>query len=494
MYKGSNHGEFLGVGYLAAALQQDNHKTRILDEDAAYHVAAKMGASAPEDWAAQWVERQLVDFGPDLVGVSISTANYENGLKLLRRVRRLLPSTLTVVGGPHITTCWKSFRSSHHDLFDFGVVQEGETAMRDIATKYCRGQALTGISGVFSSSGDSAPYRPVLHRDLDDVPFPDREGFLSPWPSEQRDLAKEHYVRGFYRFLPGFRLGGIARIVATRGCQHKCSFCSPSILWQDLRTGESALRLRKASSVASEIDLLRSQGARAIYFDDPMFPLISRREYASQLLSRYIGMSKQLAFGIVTHADELDAQAIEMLARAGVTYMYFGLEAHEPKWASVLGKRLPLDHAFSVLRLCEKAGIHCDVSYQLGLPGERRDDVSRQIDWLARNFPRRNVFFSLAAVWPGTIWAANSGIGDQDYEPERRAGAANRTGLYFFPNEGLEVEQYFSNCSGAFHFVSAKDALSIKYELIDHGFCRRFDRPELNKQPDEARTVDHESA
>ena len=79
--------EPLALEYLAAGALEDSHEVRILD--LRLH---------PDD-----LETTLADFQPDLVGVTGYSMHVLRNLALCRRVKELLPTCWTVVGGHHST-------------------------------------------------------------------------------------------------------------------------------------------------------------------------------------------------------------------------------------------------------------------------------------------------------------------------------------------------------------------------------------------------------
>lgn len=124
---------------------------------------------------------------------------------------------------------------------------------------------------------------------------------------------------------------------------------------------------------------------------------------------------------------------------------------------------------------CAELGIHCDVSYQIGLPGDDYESIVRSIQWLENHNLKKRSFFSIAAIWPETALARKHGLSSDDYEPERDKKVWEKHGLYYYEPGNPQIEKYYSNCSGTFHFIDMKTAVRVKHYLIDAGFIRRFD-------------------
>lgn len=475
-YEGRNHSPFLGVGYLSQVLKLSGFDTLILDEDAIYFVMEHRGEQTPLQAARDFILDKLSEFSPTLLCVTINTANYARSLELLEIVRAAFPETCLLVGGPHISTSWSVFRKFHSHLFDLAVVGEGELTIVDVCRRAANKASLEGIPGTVPSGEMTESFKPrALVENLDILPYPDREGFFYALPERDEPILQEHYRRVFYSHLPGFRGKRYQRIVGSRGCDFSCTFCSPSTYWRDPLTGRPKRRIRSPVSIVDEMEYLVNQGYEAFYFDDPTFPFNSEPSFIDRLIHEIEGRGLNIAWSGPTRHDELSKDILGRLARAGFTYTYFGLETCRRKDLLKMGKHMDLDHCLKLIEWCDELGIHCDVSYQIGLPGDDYESIIESIQWLEEHELQRRSFFSIAAAWPETPLALNFGLSSEAYEPECDKTQYEARGLYFFHPGDPRIENYFSNCSGTFHFIDIDTAIQVKYYLMDAGFIKRFD-------------------
>lgn len=478
-YEGRNHSPFLGVGYLSQTLKGKGFSTCILDEDALVFFNDQKGERNPLGASRRFLFDHLQGFQPDVLALSISTANYQRSLDLLRFLRKKFPGVFIMVGGPHITSSWECFREFHSQLFEVAVIGEGEETVSEICSRLRDGSDWRGAKGSIPSRGPEVPFSPrPLIRDLDSLPFPDRDGFFAALPGSEVPVLQEHYHRVFYSHLPGFRGKPYTRIVASRGCDFSCDFCSPSACWKDPETGRPERRLRKPEKIADEIEALVSTGHQAFYFDDPTFPFLSQPDF----IHRFIAELKERGLGISwaapTRSDELSEEMLVSLSRSGFSYTYFGLETPREDRLLGMGKPTDLTHSLDVLKHCEELGIHCDVSFQVGLPGDSFETIIRDIQWLERHHLQKKSFFSLAAIWPETPLAKKYDLLSRDFEPSADKKRLETRGLFYFSPGDQRIERYFSNCSGTFHFIDVETAIKVKYYLIDAGFIKRFEKME----------------
>lgn len=474
-YDGRNHSPFLGVGYLSQSLKQNGFSTCILDEDAIVFVMEQRGSSEPFESSRQFIFDYLVDFAPDAIALTINTTNYQRSLDLLRFVRMSFPEVFVLVGGPHITTSWATFRKYHSFLFDAAVVGEGEETIIEVCSHLKNRTDWRKTKGCIASSEYEHSFFPrPLVQNLDSLPFPDRDGFFSVFPTHEKNLLEDHYKRVFYNHLPGFRKQNFCRIVASRGCNFACDFCSPSVCWKNPETGKPERRLRTPENLVDEIEFLTKSGYMSFYFDDPTFPFMSRPDFIKRFLSEIEARKLQISWAAPTRYDELTEDILEKLAYSGFTYTYFGLETYRNDCLNNMGKPTDVERSLRVISLCEKYGIHCDVSWQIGLPGDSLQTIIDDIKWLEDKGLQKRSFFSIAAIWPETALAEQYGITSEDFEPEVNKTEHENRGLFFFPAGDQRIERFFSNCSGTFHFINVETAIKVKYYLMDAGFIKRF--------------------
>ncbi len=474
-YEGRNHSPFLGVGYLSQVLKDAGFDTLILDEDAIYFVMENRGIDAPLQASRRFILNSLQEYSPVVVGMTVNTTNYERCLQLLRTVRKYVPETCIIVGGPHISTSWFSFKKHHSDIFDIAIIGEGESTILEVCNRVLTKASLKGISGtVLSHQAQNVIQPRALVANLDTLPYPDRDGFFYTVPGKELSVLKEHYRRVFYSHLPGFRGKHYERIVGSRGCNYSCNFCSPSVFWRNPITDRPKRRIRHPKNIVNEIEYLFDRGYEAFYFDDPTFPFSSEPDFINTFIHVLEQRGLKIAWAAPTRYDELSKNILVKLARTGFTYTYFGLETYRRKDLLKMGKEMDINHCLKLIEWCNDLGIHCDVSYQIGIPGDDYESIIQSIQWLEEHGLQKRSFFSIAAVWPETPLARKYGLSSENYEPECRKTSWEKQGLYHYKPGNPQIEKYYSNCSGTFHFIDIDTAIRVKDYLMDVGFIKRF--------------------
>jgi radical SAM superfamily enzyme YgiQ (UPF0313 family) len=490
-YRGQNHSLFLGVASLAASLRAAGAEVAVYDADVAAE-AERLGTDSRDAILA----RMLAAFEPTLLGIHVNTPNYAAALILARRLRDLSSAPL-VAGGPHATMAAECLLRHHREI-DFVLLGEADLSLVQLAQALSRpapatARALDEVPGLVrraSSLVVANPRGPLLP--LDRIATPDRRALLQPPDPVLASHARATYRRSFYSTVPGFTGLDVAGAYATRGCDAGCAFCSPSVFWADPLTARPSRRLRPAQSLIAELREIRDLGYGAVFFDEPTFPLASAPAWCAELSAGL--RATGLLWGAPTRLDEIRPADLPELARRGLRYLYFGLETPHPTLQERLAKPSAPAAVRAVLAACDASGIQCDLALFFGAPGESPSTIDSTLDWLDRELPRGNAFFSVAAFWPGTPWSAQIGLGPECWEPTFDRDQALPLGAIWYPEDATSIDCFYSNSTGTYHpaWLTPEVALSIKQRILDSGFRARFSQ--YARTRDAMRDVDRNSS
>ena len=111
----------LGLCYLGAVLLNNGYETKILD-------------CVAEDIPVMGLRNEFEKFRPDLVGVTSATVSYAAAKKVLEAIKEIDASTVTVLGGTHISALPIQAMSECENI-DIGVFGEGEYTLLEIVKK-----------------------------------------------------------------------------------------------------------------------------------------------------------------------------------------------------------------------------------------------------------------------------------------------------------------------------------------------------------------------
>ncbi len=353
--------ENLGVASLAAWLQRGGHETKILFDPALFddkrflHMPRLRAALPFTELLAAEAKR----WRPGLLGFSVMSCMMHWAVPLAARLKRDCDCPV-VFGGVHPTMVPE--RVLRHDAVDYVIAGEGEETLTELADCLQAGRDPRTLRNLWYRLPDGTlhgnPLRPLL-RDLDTLPFPDREVFAA-----QTDA----------RF--------IYRITVSRGCPYRCTFCSHNYL-RTLYPGEEYVRFRSPEHVLAELRTARQRWPtlHTVKFMDDCFTL--RRDWLTAFLPAYqrtIG----LPFECIVHPAQLDHDVAAQLKAAGCALVELGIQAvNADVRRRILGRTESDAQVQTALAACEATRLPCTPDYMFGVPEESVADHRRAAELFA---------------------------------------------------------------------------------------------------------------
>ncbi|HEX3031351.1 MAG TPA: cobalamin-dependent protein [Bacillota bacterium] len=241
----------LGFIYVAGHLRAAGHEVFLYD-------AMIKGHTLEE------IKTQIQGAKPDVVCSTGYTASINDALEVVRLAKGINPEIMTVIGGIHANFCYEEMLNQYPDL-DFVVRGEGEVTFPRLLEALEQGTDLNSVQGIaFRQEGRvvATAGRPFVE-DLDTL--------IPAW-----DLVDwEDYS---FFVMPGSRLGLVS---SSRGCPHKCSFCSQRKFWAQ------TYRERDPLKFVEELEHLRdTYGVNVVMLSDE-YPTRNRARW-EQILDLFI--------------------------------------------------------------------------------------------------------------------------------------------------------------------------------------------------------------
>lgn len=354
----------LNLMYLGAALEEDSISVKIIDDD-----LYQAGFRKVADLASK--------IDPLVVGVTATTATIKNALKYIKAIKKVLPNTITVIGGPHPMFMPIETLKSEKSL-DVVVIGEGEETLVEIAEKYGNEglKNFNEIKGIFYRDADkikSTPSRPLI-KSLDNLPFPARHLVL----------FKE------YKTSKG-QAGGM---ITSRGCVFSCNYCSSSLIMG------KKFRTRSPENVVDEMEeLVYKYGVKDIALLDDIFMLNKQRaiKIADEIRNRHLDLN----FIASSRVDTVNKDLLESLKKTGMTTLYCGIESGSQRVLDTMGKGITLKQAEDAIKITKEVGVDAIGSFILGYPGETSQEMDQTINFAIKLDPDYSQF-SILTPFPGT--------------------------------------------------------------------------------------------
>jgi anaerobic magnesium-protoporphyrin IX monomethyl ester cyclase len=331
----------LELAYAKALLEQHEHEALMLDG----HLLDRDATSLADEVAAFAPDATVVTTAPSYLFWRCAPPELRIPREFLAALGKRGGSTIAV--GPHgSATPGTTLRKLGVDAVVRGECEEAILAIADAGGP--DGVAGTAIlrDDTLRLAGKTQAARFV---DLSAVAWPD------DW------IGRHHHHHHRFDAPPD---GPGAEVEASRGCPYSCSFCA-KIDFRD------RYRRRDLATLLSEIDGLRAQGVRYLYFIDEIF--LPNRPLLQALVGRGV------AFGVQTRLDLWKPDMLDLLGEAGCVSIEAGVESLTQEGRAALDKdcRMTTDELTERLIRARR----CVPFVQANLIASRSDDAARVAAW-----------------------------------------------------------------------------------------------------------------
>ncbi|MBL7156541.1 MAG: cobalamin-dependent protein [Candidatus Omnitrophica bacterium] len=360
----------LGLLYIASMLKKNDYNVEILD-------ACNFGCSMEE------IKNRIIALKPDIVGITAMTILAPSAYIIAKEIKKINPSIVTVMGGPHATAMPEE--ALKEGCMDFVVLGEGEYTMLELCDMSSRGnknyQAVKGISYKTGSSITNTGTRPFV-MNIDRIPFPDY-GLLSQM---KRYNPPPHWGKR----------GAFATVITSRGCPYGCMFCSVT------RTWGKRYRYRSAENVLKELKLLHEKySVKYISLRDSVFTLYKQR--VIDICKGIIKNKLDIKWNCNAHAKEVNEEVLAWMKKAGCELIQYGIEQGDESMLKKF-KRLDKETIKNAIAITNRAGIKAHGYFMFGMPGETRDTIRATLSF-AKNLPLYSAGFTTVTPFPGSdLW------------------------------------------------------------------------------------------
>ena len=360
----------LGVAYLAGQLKEQSIAVSVID--------------CTFETPASTIAR-IVSLNPAIVGLSVMVSLSRNAFAIAVQLRRALPDTLLVAGGP-LPTVYPQQYLSHFDL-----VFRGESDF--VFPQFCCDYLASSNVLSFRNSLDVNAYpglfintplgiassQPVHHDalEINRLPLPDRSGF-------RHDTYQEHWYAS--------EQARPTTIMVTRGCPFNCDFCSKPV-WG------SVYRQTDLNKVFLEINDIIALGYNRLWIADDSFTLDLTyvREFCRQKLLRGINIE----WTCLSRVRGMDQETAELMKEAGCVKVYLGLESGSDVTLRLMGKKSTVQEGSEAVAIFTRAGISAAGFFIVGYPGETMETIEKTLSF-ALSIPLDEISINVPLPLPGS--------------------------------------------------------------------------------------------
>ncbi|WP_332689367.1 B12-binding domain-containing radical SAM protein [Halalkalibacter lacteus] len=290
----------------------------------------------------------LYDRKPDVIGFSCYIWNIEETIKVINMLKKVLPETKIVLGGPEVSYDTKEWLETLENV-DFIVVGEGEETFKQLLEEISSTQKYHMVFGLaYRKEAEVVITAPRPKLKLDDIPTP-------------------------YRFHED--LDGLSKRVTyfetSRGCPYSCQFCLSSI--------EVGVRYVDIDRVKADLLFLIESGTKLIKFVDRTFNI--KRDYALEIFRFLIENHQDCVFQFEITADIMRPEVLTYLndhAPPGIFRFEIGVQSTNDATNDLVMRRQNFDKLKRTVTMVKEGGkIDQHLDLIAGLPEEDYDSFRR---------------------------------------------------------------------------------------------------------------------
>jgi len=307
------------------------------------------------DWKG--LERRIESSDPDIVASSaLATCNAYTVVRTLETAKKVKPSVLTIAGGQHFTVTAQESLETYPEI-DVIVRGEGEQTLVELVQAASEKSPFSSIKGIsFRHNGKILhnPSRPLIEN-LDDLPFPGYH-FVE-------DVAHKYH----FTMMAGPK-ARYALVEGSRGCPHRCTFCTQWRHWEGKWRGKSPKR------IADEFEFCyENYGSRFLWLTDDNFGLDKR---ASDLCDEIIrrGFSDDIMWFMQVRCDDIvrHRDLLPKMRKSGLRWVLLGVESHSRSTLEAFNKKIGPEDAKIAVKSLQENDIFAHAMFIIG---ERKDSA-----------------------------------------------------------------------------------------------------------------------
>ncbi len=328
--------------------------------------AVRRAASDFVDRAA----RRVLATGARVVGCTSTFEQHAPSLALLRRVRELDPTVITLLGGANCEGVMG--RTTHRGFpwVDYVVAGEADALIADLCRRILAegreipaGQLSPGVYGPAHREIEPAPGAPaarLLLRDLDSLPLPDFDDYF-------RVLGRSRHAGAVRPGLP---------LETSRGCWwgavRHCTFCG-------LNGSSMAFRSKSPGRVREEIAALEERYGISRF--ETVDNILDMSYFQSLLpaLAADGGGRRRIFYEVKAN---LRRSQVEMLRQAGILWLQPGIESLHSGVLELIDKGVQAWQNVQLLKACRELGVRLSWNFLWGFPGEADGWYAEMASWL----------------------------------------------------------------------------------------------------------------
>ena len=276
---------------------------------------------------------------PEVVCFSCYIWNMEMIHYLCRTLKKVMPETMIILGGPEVSYGTKELMEEN-DSIDIVVIGEGEVTFPALVELLANNDDYSSVEGI-AYRGRGAVYvnsSATEFVDMNTLPF--------PYDDSIADLDKIVYYE------------------SSRGCPFNCQYC--------LSSAQQGVRFLDVARVKEELKFFLDKGVKQVKFVDRTFN--ANKRTAIDIMSFIKENNRGITnFHFEVTADILDEEMLQFLESAPVGLFQFeiGVQSTNPETLKAIDRKMNFQRLKEVVgRIASYRSIHQHLDLIVGLPHE----------------------------------------------------------------------------------------------------------------------------
>jgi radical SAM superfamily enzyme YgiQ (UPF0313 family) len=361
----------LGILYISAYLEDQGIENEVYDTT----------FSSKKDF-----HNYLVTNSPRVVGIYVNLMTKINVLETIRFIKKNLPDTSIILGGPEVRYSAENFLRYGADYI---VIGEGEETMTELVNSL-----ILVPAGMEASSTDQEVQ---AKKSIAGIAFLEKGEFVQTAERDKikdlNDLSTPNRKKiNLHLYLDAWKKyhGKNALSVSTmRGCPYTCKWCSRAVY------GLSYRRRTPEKVVEELVHIKKDYNPDSLWFVDDVFTI--SHKWLTAFRDELKKKDAFIPYECITRADRLNEEVIQTLKETGCFRVWIGAESGSQKVIDLMDRRVDVNQVRDMIKLTKKHGIEAGTFIMLGYPGETEEDIEETIHHLKESNPDH---FTITVAYP----------------------------------------------------------------------------------------------
>ncbi len=335
------------------------------------------------DWVG--LEKRIGSFSPDVVSSSaLATCNTYVAARTLELAKKVNPNVLTIAGGQHFTATAQESLEAYPEI-DVIVRGEGEETLTELLQASNNKISFSSVKGIsFRNNGKiyHNTSRPLI-KNLDNLPFPGYK-FIENLLQEYHFTAMAGKTR--YSLIEG-----------SRGCHHRCIFCTQWKHW------EAKWRVKSSKRIADEFEFCYENfGSKFLWLTDDNYGLGKRAStLADEIIRR--GFSDDIMWFMQVRCDDVveNRDILPKMRKSGLRWILLGVESHSACTLESFRKKTTPEMAVEAVKLLKKNDIFAQAMFIIGERNDTEESIADLREFSNELDPGLAIF-AILTPFPGT--------------------------------------------------------------------------------------------